>query len=108
MKKAIFPIGGFSGMALGAIMSASIGIGEPAGPMFALALGFFGMVTAYATTTKIDAGERGPQIEALARRLAEIGEDAVQGKLGEGDRLRRLRSSGADLSPDSPRTPSNN
>jgi hypothetical protein len=92
MKKAIFPIGGFSGMAFGAIMGSFFGLGEPAGPIFALVCGVGGLITAYVTTTKIDAGERGPQLWALAQRLAEIGEDAVKGRLGEGDGIRRLES----------------
>ncbi|MFC1660381.1 serine/threonine-protein kinase [Gemmatimonadota bacterium] len=91
-KKVIFPVGGISGGAFGALIAEGLGFGEPLGPLFALACAVGGLFAASFTTTKIDAGERGPQLQALSRRLAEIGEDAAKGVLGEGAGLRRLES----------------
>ena len=55
-------------------------MGEPAGPLFALMCVAGGIATAFFTATKLDADEKGPQITALARRLAELGEDEIERK----------------------------
>jgi len=82
IKKVIFPIGAATGLAFGAAIAGGLGMGEPAGPLFALLLAVGGIFAAFRTTISIDAGERGPQLERLARALAEIAEEAVAKRLG--------------------------
>ena len=53
-------------------------MGEPAAPLFALMFAAAGIAAAFFTTTKLEADEKGPQITALARRLAELGEDEIE------------------------------
>ena len=84
IKKIIFPIGGLIGVAFGAAIAGGLGMGEPAGPLFALLFGAGGLFAALRTTVSIDAGERGPQLEGLARALAEIGEGEKEKRLGPG------------------------
>jgi len=84
IKKAIFPVGGLMGVALGAALGQALGMGEPAGPFLALAFGGIGILSALRLTTSIDAGDRGPQLQGLARELAEIGAEAVEKRLGPG------------------------
>jgi hypothetical protein len=84
-KKAIFPVGGLTAGAFGALIAEGLGMGEPAGPLFALLCVAGGIATAFFTATKLDAEEKGPQVTALARRLAELAEDEMERKkLGSG------------------------
>jgi len=84
LKKVVFPVGAATGLAFGAAIAGGLGMGEPAGPLFTLLLAVGGIFAAFRTTVSIDAGERGPQLERLARALVEIGEGAVAGELGAG------------------------
>jgi len=77
-RKAVFPIGGITGGALGALIVEGLGMGEPAAPLFALMFAAAGIAAAFFTTTKLEADEKGPQVTALARRLAELGEDEIE------------------------------
>ena len=62
-----------------------LGLGEPVGPLLAILCIVGGIATAFFTATKLDADEKGPQITALARRLAELAEDEIERKsLGPG------------------------
>jgi len=84
-KKAIFPAAGLTAGAFGALIGWGLGMGEPAGPLFALLCVGGGIATAFFTATKLDAEKKGPQITALARRLAELAEDEMERKgLGPG------------------------
>jgi hypothetical protein len=91
-KKVVFPVGALGGGMFGALIARGLGMGEPLAPLLALACVAGGVFAAFFTVTRIDADERGPQLQALARRLAEIGEDALEGRLGEDARIRRLGS----------------
>lgn len=85
LKKVIFPIGGAIGMAFGAAIAGGLGIDAPAGPMFAMLFAVGGIFSAYKTTITIQSGENGPQLQALARAVAEIGVEEVEKKrLGPG------------------------
>jgi len=84
IKKVVFPIGAATGLAFGAAIAGGLGMGEPAGPLFAILLAAGGIFAAFRTTISIDAGERSPQLERLARALAEIGEVAASKELGPG------------------------
>jgi hypothetical protein len=84
IKKAIFPLGGLMGMALGSAIAMGLGMGEPEGPLFGMVVAVFGMIAAARTVTSIQAGDRGPQLHGLARTMAEIGAEAQEKKLGPG------------------------
>ncbi len=85
IKKGIFPLGGLIGVAFGAAIAGGLGMGEPAGPIFALLFGAGGIFSAYKTTISILSGDNAPQLQALARAIAEIGVDEVEKKkLGPG------------------------
>jgi hypothetical protein len=84
IQKGIFPLGGLMGMAFGGAIAVGLGMGEPAGPLFGMAVAVFGMIAAGRTATSIKAGDRGPQLQSLARTLAEIGAEAQEKKLGPG------------------------
>jgi tRNA A-37 threonylcarbamoyl transferase component Bud32 len=84
IKKGIFPLGGLIGMAFGSAIAVGLGMGEPGGPLFGMAVAVFGMIAAARTVTSIQAGDRGPQLHGLARTLAEIGAEAQEKKLGPG------------------------
>jgi hypothetical protein len=84
IKKVIFPVGALIGVAFGAAIAGGLGMGEPAGPLFTVLFGGGGMFAALRTTVSIDAGERGPQLQALGRALAEIGEGEREKRLGPG------------------------
>lgn len=79
-KRAIIPAAGLMAGAFAALIAEGLGMGEPAGPIFALAWVAVGIATAFSTATKLDADEKGPQITALARRLAELAEDEIERK----------------------------
>ena len=79
-KKAIFPAAGLTAGAFAALIAEGLGMGEPAGPIFALLWVVGGISAAFFTATKLDAEKKGPQITALARRLAELGEDEMERK----------------------------
>jgi hypothetical protein len=83
-KKVVFPIGALTGAAFGAAIAGGLGMGEPAAPLFVVAFVGLGIFSALRLTTSIDAGERGPQLQALARALAQIGEDAVRKRIAPG------------------------
>jgi len=83
-KRVVFPVGALTGAAFGAAIAAGLGMGEPAGPLFTIAFVGMGIFSAFRLTTSIHAGERGPQLEALARALAEIGSEAIRGRIGPG------------------------
>jgi hypothetical protein len=83
-KKAIFPIGAAIGLAFGVSIAAGLGMGEPAGPIFTLLFAAGGIFSAYRTTISIEAGDRGPQLQALALAISEIGEEEAAKKLGPG------------------------
>jgi tRNA A-37 threonylcarbamoyl transferase component Bud32 len=83
-KKAIFPIGAAIGLAFGVAIAAGLGMGEPAGPIFTLLFAAGGIASAYRTTISIEAGDRGPQLQALALAISEIGEEEAAKKLGQG------------------------
>ncbi len=85
-KRAIFPVGGLTGGAFGALIGMEVlGLGEPAGPLFAIMCVVAGIATAFFTATKLDADAKGPQLSALAARLGELAEDEIERKrLGSG------------------------
>jgi len=84
-KKVILPVGGLIGMAFGAAIAGGLGMGEPEGPLFAVLFAAGGFFAAFKTTISINAGERGPQLEALAGAMAEIGmEEVEKRRLGSG------------------------
>jgi hypothetical protein len=85
-KRAIFPVGGLTGGAFGALIGVEfLGLGEPAGPLFALMCAVAGLTTAFFAATKMDADQKGPQLSALAARLGELAEDEIERKgLGSG------------------------
>jgi hypothetical protein len=83
-KKVVFPIGALTGAAFGAAIAGGLGMGEPAGPLFAIAFIGMGIFSALRLTTSIDAGEKGPQLQALGRALTEIGAEASEKRLGPG------------------------
>ena len=84
IKKAIFPIGGAVGLAFGAAIAGGLGFGEPAGPLLILLFAAGGVFAAFRTTVSIEAGERGPQLQALGAALAEIGREEREKQLGPG------------------------
>jgi hypothetical protein len=83
-KKVVFPIGALTGAAFGAAIAGGLGMGEPAGPLFTIAFIGMGIFSALRLTTSIDAGEKGPQLQALCRALTEIGAEAAGKRLGPG------------------------
>jgi hypothetical protein len=83
-RKLIFPAAGLSGGAFAALIAEGIGMGEPAGPMFALAAVGAGIAAAFHGMTKMDADEKGPQLAALARRLGDLAEDELERKKPKG------------------------
>jgi hypothetical protein len=72
------PVGGLSGVLIGGALAASIGAGEPAGPLLVILLAVMGVVAAIYTVTRFDADEREPELGGLASALVEIGTKAAE------------------------------
>ncbi|MGW8267762.1 MAG: serine/threonine-protein kinase [Longimicrobiales bacterium] len=83
-KKVVFPIGALTGAAFGAAIAGGLGMGEPAGPLLALSFIGMGIFSALRLTTSIDAGEKGPQLQALGRALRGLAVEASEKRLGAG------------------------
>lgn len=79
-RKLIFPAAGLSAGAFAALIGEGIGMGEPAGPIFALGAVAMGIAAAFHGMTKVDADEKGPQLAGLARRLGDLAEDEIERK----------------------------
>jgi hypothetical protein len=84
VKRVIFPVGGVIGLAFGGAIAAGLGLPEPLGPLFVIFSALGGVFTAFRTTVSIEVGDREPQLQALGRALAEIGESEREKKLGPG------------------------
>jgi len=73
IRKAVFPVGGLIGMALGAAIAGGLGMPEAVGGIFMMAFAGGGIFTGVRVVMSIDSGDREPQLQALGRALAEIG-----------------------------------
>jgi tRNA A-37 threonylcarbamoyl transferase component Bud32 len=80
IRKAVFPVSGLMGVALGAAIAGSLGMPEAAGGIFMMAFAGGGIFAGIRVVMSIDAGDREPQLQALAAALAEIGSGEVLGK----------------------------
>jgi hypothetical protein len=71
-------IGGFFGVMFGAALAASLGLGEPGGPLVTIMFGVIGVLTALFSVISFSANEREPELEALTLTLAELGRAASE------------------------------
>ena len=85
IKRVIFPVGGVIGLAFGGAIAAGLGMPEPVGPPLMILSALGGVFAAFRTTVSIEAGERGPQLQALGKALAEIGREEREKQLGPGE-----------------------
>ncbi len=75
------------GAAFGGATGQAFAMGEPAGPLMVVIFALVGVLVAVRSVVAVDASERGPALEDLARSLAEIGRAAAgpRATLEEGD-----------------------
>ncbi len=74
-------VGALFGLAFGGTLAEAFAMGEPMGPLLLLTFGAVGGLTGVRSVVAVDATERAPQLEALARTLAELGREAVASRI---------------------------